>query len=183
MHTTRSATKQGVPLIPLDLELERAVQKRRRQHRNMMNEGEEEKNQPPAQNGHKGWRTMRHYVSPNVQSDQNPIVRPVVAANNFEIKPAMIQNSQFSGLSHEDPIGHMTRFLEYCSTFKMNGVQPEAIRLILFPFLLMDRAKRWFTSLPPNSINTWQELYNAFFNKYFPLAKVLKIRNEINSFL
>ena len=61
-------------------------------------------------------------------------------------------------------------------------MEPEAIRLILFPFSLMDRAKRWFTSLPPNSINTWQELYNAFFNKYFPPAKVLKIRNEINSF-
>ena len=54
---------------------------------------------------------MRDYVSPNIQSDQNPNVRLVVASNNFEIKPAMIQmiqNSQFSGLSHEDLIGHMT---------------------------------------------------------------------------
>ena len=40
----------------------------------------------------------------------------------------------------------MTRFFEYCSTFKMNGVQPEAIRLILFPFSFMDRAKRWYVS-------------------------------------
>ena len=151
----------------------------------MMNREEEERNQLPAQNGQNGQRTMRDYMSPNIQSDQNLIVRPVVAANNFESKPAMIQmiqSSQFSGLHHEDPFGHMTRFLEYCSTFKMNGVQPEAIRLILFPFSLMDRAKRWFTSLPPNSINIWQELYNAFFNKYFSPAKVLKIRNEINSF-
>ena len=96
-------------------------------------------------------------MSPNVQGDQTLILRPMVAANNFKIKPAMIpmiQNLQFSGLLHEDPIGHMTRFLEYCSTFKMNGVQPEAIQLILFPFSLMDRAKRWFTSLPLNSINT-----------------------------
>ena len=88
---------------------------------------------------------MRDYVSPNVQSDQNLIVRPTVAANSFEIKPTMIQmiqNSQYSGLPHEDPIGHMTRFLEYCYTFKMNGVQPEVIRLILFPFSLMDRVKR-----------------------------------------
>ena len=132
-----------------------------------------------------GQRTMRDFVSPNIQSNQNLIVSPVVAANNFEIKPAMIQmiqNSQFSGLPHDDPIDHMTRFLEYCSTFKMNEVKPEAVQLILFPFSLMDRAKRWFTSLPPNSINTWQELYNAFFNKYFPPAKVLKIKNEINSF-
>ena len=73
---------------------------------------------------------MRDYVSLNVQGNQNLIVRQEVAANNFEIKPAMIQmiqNSQFSSFPHEDPIGHMTRFLEYCSTFKMNGVQLEAI--------------------------------------------------------
>ena len=181
MHTTRSASKKGVSLIPLDLELEKAARQRRKQLRGRMNGVE---GQAP-QNGQNGQRTMRDFVSPNVQSDQTPIVRPAVAANNFEIKPAMIQmiqNSQFCGLPHEDPISHMTRFLEYCSTFKMNGVQPEAIRLILFPFSLMDRAKRWFTSLPPNSINTWQELYTAFFNKYFPPAKVLKIRNEINSF-
>ena len=64
-------------------------------------------------------------MSSNVQGDQTPIVRPAVAANNFEIKPAMIQmiqNSPFNGLPHEDPFGHMSRFLEYCSTFKMNGV-------------------------------------------------------------
>ena len=83
MHTTRSVTKQGVSLIPLDLEFKRAVQRRRRQHRNRMNEREEERNQHPAQNRQNGKRTMRDYVSPNVQSDQNPIVRPAVAANNF----------------------------------------------------------------------------------------------------
>ena len=66
MHTTHSVTKQGVALISLDLELERAVQRRRRQHRNRMNEGEEERNQPPAQNRQNGQRTMRDYVSPNV---------------------------------------------------------------------------------------------------------------------
>ena len=128
---------------------------------------------------------MQDFVSPNMQGDQTPIMRPAVAANNFEIKPAMIQmiqNSPFHGLPHEDPFGHMSRFLEYCSTFKMNGVQPDAIRLILFPFSLMERAKRWFTSLPANSITTWQELYTAFFNKYLPPAKVMIIRNEINSF-
>ena len=79
-------------------------------------------------------RTTRDFISPHLQGDQNLIVRPVVAANNFEIKPAMIQmiqNSQFSGLPQEDQIGHMTIFLEYCSTFRMNGVQLEAIWLIL----------------------------------------------------
>ena len=95
MHTTHSATKQGVSLISLDLELERAVSRRRRQHRDRMNGGEDERNPPSRQQspqqGQNGQRTMRDYVSPNIQSDQNSIVRPAVVANNFEIKPAMIQ--------------------------------------------------------------------------------------------
>ena len=120
-----------------------------------------------------------------MQGDQTPIVRSAVVVNDFKIKSVMIQmiqNSPFNGLLYEDPFGHMSRFLEYCSTFKINGVQPDVIWLILFPFSLMDRAKRWFTNLPSNSINTWQELYIAFCNKYLPSAKVLRIRNEINSF-
>ena len=44
MHITHSATKQGVPLIPLDLEIERVVQRRMRQHRKRMNGGEKNKN-------------------------------------------------------------------------------------------------------------------------------------------
>ena len=80
-----------------------------------MNEGEKVRDPPQnvqnGQNGQNGQRTMRDFVSPNVQGDQTPIVRSAVAANNFEIKPAiiqMIQNLQFSGLPHDDPIGHMT---------------------------------------------------------------------------
>ena len=60
-----------------------------------MNRGEDKRNPPPRQQtppqGKNGQRTMRDYISPNVQSDQNPIVRPTVIANNFKIKPAMIQ--------------------------------------------------------------------------------------------
>ena len=49
MHTTRNATKQGVPLIPFDLELESAIRKRRREYKNRMNESEDERNPPLRQ--------------------------------------------------------------------------------------------------------------------------------------
>ena len=153
MHT-RSASKQGLELIPLDLELEKTVREKKKQtiisqqSPSKMDLGDDARNDPPRQaiqNPQNGQRTMRDFVSPNVQGDQTLIIRPAVVANNFEINLAMIQmiqNSPFNRLPHEDPFGHMSRFLEYYSTFKMNGVQPDAIRLILFPFSLMDRAKR-----------------------------------------
>ena len=46
MHTTRGASRQGAQLIPLDLELERTVRRRRRQNRDRMNEGEELRDLP-----------------------------------------------------------------------------------------------------------------------------------------
>ena len=128
---------------------------------------------------------MRECLNSNMQQDQNPIMPSAIATNNFEIKPSMIQmiqSSQFHGLLYKDPIAHMHQFMDYFGTLYMNGVPSKAIHLILFPFSLTDKAARWFAGLPLNSIRTWNEMYTVFFNKYFPPAKALRIRSEINSF-
>ena len=203
MHRTRSLDYDSKLLETLDPEIDRTFHQRRREQQATMNHGDELNNnngggdrannnnqnnanrflnqhQNPIAN-----RTMRECLNSNMQQDQNPIVPPAIAANNFEIKPSMIQmiqSSQFHGLPSEDPITHMHRFIDYCGTLRMNGVPSEAIRLILFPFSLTDKAARWFAGLPSNSIRTWNEMYTVFFNKYFPPTKALRIRSEINSF-
>ena len=103
-------------------------------------------------------RTMYDYARPSLDGTQTCIARPNVAANNFEIKPNVIQmvqhSVQFGGLSDEDPNAHIASFIEICDTFKINGVSDDAIRLRLFPFSLRYRAKRWLQSLPPGTITT-----------------------------
>ena len=72
-------------------------------------------------------RSLRDYARPSLDGAGSSIRRPPVQANNFEIKPAiiqMIQNTvQFGSLAHEDPNSHLANFLEICDTIKYNGFQ------------------------------------------------------------
>ncbi|KAF7821995.1 uncharacterized protein G2W53_027450 [Senna tora] len=132
-------------------------------------------------------RNESDYATSKLDGLQHSIRRPSIQVNNFEIKLATIQllqaNGQFGGSPVEDPNNHILNFLEFCDTFKHNGVSDDAIRLRLFPFSLRDKAKFWLQSLPEGSITTWEELAQQFLTKYFPPGKTAKMRNDITSFV
>ena len=160
-------TKSLGDFIP---EIERFLHKRRREARN---------------NNMADNRTLKEYATPSTEEPQAVIVYPAVEANNFEIKPALlniVQQNQFSGLPTEDPNLHLSSFLRVCGTLKANGVTSEAIRLHLFPFSLRDRASAWFHSLETGSITTWAQLRQAFLARFFPPSKTAQLRNQITRF-
>lgn len=132
-------------------------------------------------------RSLLEYAQPSIHGMMSSIVRPRIHANNFEIKPAIIQmiqtSIQFGGAPTDDPNVHIANFLEICDTFKHSGVTDDAIRLRLFPFSLRGKAKSWLNSLPAGSITTWEEMGQAFLSKYFPPSKTVKLRNDISNFL
>ncbi|KAG8486098.1 hypothetical protein CXB51_019412 [Gossypium anomalum] len=132
-------------------------------------------------------RTMYDYAKPNFTGIESSIVRPAIAANNFQLKPNTIQMIQqfvqFDGLQDENPNTHLANFLELCDTFKINVVSDDAIHLQLFPFSLRNKAKQWLNSLPRGSITTWEQMTKKFLLKYFPPAKTAKLHNDISSFV
>ena len=65
---------------------------------------------------------------------------------------------------------------------KLNGVNPDVIKLQPFPFSLRDTTTSWFESLPYGSVNTWEELVEAYSNIFFPLTLTSKRKGEIISF-
>jgi hypothetical protein len=63
---------------------------------------------------------------------------------NFELRTGlitMVQATPFYGLPSEDANAHLQQFLELCDTIVIKDVAPEAIKLRLFPFSLVGKAK------------------------------------------
>ena len=63
---------------------------------------------------------------------------------NFELKSSlinMVQASQFCGKRNEDANAHLQNFLELCNTVVIRGVTADVIKLRLFPFSLLGKAK------------------------------------------
>ena len=135
---------------------------------------EVERNQMP--------NTMEDFWRPIIQEEYSAVRQPTIEANNFELKPTlitMVQQHQFTGHPSEDPNEHMGRFMRMVNTIKLNGVRPEVIKLQLFPFSLRDVAATWFDSLLVGSVNTWEELVEAYMSIFFPLALTAERRGEI----
>ena len=126
--------------------------------------------------------TMENFWRPIIQEEYSSIRRPIVDANNFELKPAlitMVQQHQLTGHPTKDPNEHLGRFLKMGNTVKLNGVTPEVIKLHLFPFSLRDIVSTWYESLPYGSVDTWEELVEAYLGRFFPLSLTSERRREI----
>ncbi|GMI75636.1 hypothetical protein HRI_001232900 [Hibiscus trionum] len=111
---------------------------------------------------------------------------PDVDVDNFELKPvmfSMINNAgQFSGAATEDAMEHLKAFQEICGSFRVPGVNPEILRLRLFPHSLRDRAKTWWNKLMSGSIRTWADLTREFLSRFNPSHLSERLRNEIATF-
>ena len=112
-------------------------------------------------------------------------IAPLTDTESCEINTALlnlVMKDQFVGLPSEDAATHLNSFVDLSDMQKKKDVDNDIVKLKLFPFSLRDRAKAWFSSLPKNSIDSWNKCKDAFISKYFPPAKIISLRNDIMNF-
>ena len=103
--------------------------------------------------------------------------------DGFELKSRlvnMVQASPFCGKASEDANAHLQNFLEVSNTINPKGIMMDIVRLRLFPFSLLEKAKTWFYS-NKEACTTWEACSNAFLAKYFLVGKTNALRNRIYS--
>ena len=113
------------------------------------------------------------------------LISPLTDAESCEINIALlnlVMKDSFSGLPSEDAATHLNNFVDLCDMQKKKDVDNDVVKLKLFPFSLRDRAKARFSSLPKNSIDSWNKCKDAFISKYFPPTKNISLRNDIMNF-
>ena len=96
-------------------------------------------------------RIMKDFWRPVIREEYLAVRQAPIEANNFELKPAlitMVQQHKFIGHLSGDPNEHLGRFLRMANIVKLNGVNPDVIKLQLFPFSLRDIVASWFVSRP-----------------------------------
>ncbi|KAG8642533.1 hypothetical protein MANES_12G095501v8 [Manihot esculenta] len=126
-------------------------------------------------------RTMRELATPIGDYAPLCITYPPLTVP-FELKSGLIHHlPKFRGLQNENPHKHLKEFKIICSSMRPQGISEDHVKLRAFPFSLDDHTKDWLFYLPPGSITSWDDMVQAFLDKYFPPSKSIGIIREITS--
>jgi hypothetical protein len=127
---------------------------------------------------------LGEYAISNEDYIHAPITQPAVEAENYEIKPnylSLVQQNQFGGSTSEDAGLHLNTFSEICDIMRIKDVNPNVVRLRLFPFSLREKAKDWLLLLPKGTITSWNACTSAFMSKFSLQQKLCNYGRKIIS--
>nr|GEV14037.1 reverse transcriptase domain-containing protein [Tanacetum cinerariifolium] len=91
-------------------------------------------------------RTMEELLQAPTEGYEEAIVIPEILAENFEIKTnllQLVQANKFHGFERDNPHTHISNFKRMTATLKYRDVLNDAIKLMLFPYLLEGAARIW----------------------------------------
>ncbi|GAU44809.1 hypothetical protein TSUD_292020 [Trifolium subterraneum] len=103
----------------------------------------------------------------------------------FDIKNTVInalKEEQYSGAEAQCPNLDLSHFYDACDLTGPPGISDSDKRLRLFKFSLTGIEKDWLDTIPPGTIQTWQQLERKFKDRYFPIHKFFERRADIMNF-
>jgi hypothetical protein len=88
----------------------------------------------------------------------------------------------FVGGLDENPYKHLQDFEEICATLMISGMNHETLKWKAFPFSLTVWAKQWYKLHVSSCHGSWVILKDQFCFTFFPLSKIIDLRNEVLNF-
>ena len=178
-------SKRTGDLIPTDPDLDKTLRQLKKQGKGKQKKTHSQKSSTTQSDTRKEMtdnRSLNSYGVPSQDGIPTGLKMPEITAENFEIKPtllSMVQQNQFSGHPTDEPINHLQRFQQLCSTVHHKGVTQDQLKVMLFGFSLRDRAQKWLNTVEETE---WSKISQAFLKEYFPPEKTEKIRHQISTF-
>ncbi|GKE51489.1 hypothetical protein Tco_1486645, partial [Tanacetum coccineum] len=79
-----------------------------------------------------------------------------------------VKNNAYHGIHHEDVVDHIAMVLEMLDVINIHGVDSHQLRIKVFPLSVADDARQGWINEGEGKINTWEELVEKFFCKFYP---------------
>ncbi|GJR35463.1 hypothetical protein Tco_1211147 [Tanacetum coccineum] len=116
---------------------------------------------------------MAEPILNKARAEQN-LAEPSIKSNvKYELGEELLKelrSNTYSGRVEEDVVSHIAKILEILDLIKIAGVDPFQLRMMTFPLSLSGDARKWWMNEGDGKINTWEELVNKFFSKFYPLS-------------
>jgi hypothetical protein len=94
----------------------------------------------------------------------------------------LVRELNFTGGFDENPYKLLQDFEEICATLMISGMNHETLKWKTFPFSLMRWAKQWYRLQVSGCHSNWVVLKDQFCFAFFPLSKIIDLRNEALNF-
>lgn len=95
----------------------------------------------------------------------------------FDIKSCVLSglnDNPFIGNTIRDPWEHLARYYETTSMCRLTSVTDDQVKLRLFNFSLIRRAKDWLLCILNRTIVTCKELEDKFMEQFFTIMQFLR---------
>jgi hypothetical protein len=94
----------------------------------------------------------------------------------------LIRDLNFAAGLDENPYKHLQDFEEIFATLMISGMNHETLKWNVFPFLLTEWTKQWYKLHVSSCHSSWVILKDQFCFAFFPLSKIINLRNEVFNF-